>query len=87
MAERSLNSVNQIATQTMRYPFKVWGFGEGIALEALAAASDAHNEYDYWPFILQLFDQWVSRPVEEADHSAPGMLLLVHEQSEVDGWW
>lgn len=68
---------NQIAQETMRYPFKVWGFGEGVALEALWEASDHLNESLYREFVLNLFERWVSRPIEEPDHSAPSMLLLM----------
>jgi unsaturated rhamnogalacturonyl hydrolase len=77
MTEVSLQLIRSIAHQTMQYPFKVWGFGEGIALEALAEASDVTDDASYWSFILDLFDRWVSRPLQESDHSAPGMLLLV----------
>ncbi len=67
-----------VARQTMAYPFKVWGFGEGFALEALWQAADALGERSYRDFVLDLFERWLAREpqVVEADHSAPGGLLL-----------
>lgn len=64
------------ARATMAYPFKVWGFGEGIALEALWQASDVLDEPAYRAFVLDLFEHWLAREIVEADHSAPGGLLV-----------
>lgn len=67
-----------MARQTMAYPFKVWGFGEGIALEALWQTSEASGERDYGNFVLGCFEDWLARGPHcaESDHSAPGGLLL-----------
>lgn len=68
--------IAKIAEQTMKYPFKVWGFGEGIALEALWEAGQITGVDRYRQFVLELFERWLGRDIEEPDHSAPGMLLL-----------
>lgn len=60
----------------MVYPFKVWGFGEGIALEALWQAADVLGEPAYRAYVLDLFERWLGREIVEADHSAPGGLLV-----------
>lgn len=67
-----------VAAQIMAYPFKVWGFGEGIALEALWQAAHALGEESYRAFVIDRFEAWLAREprIVEADHSAPGMLLL-----------
>lgn len=69
-------TIELLARETMRYPFKVWGFGEGIALEALWDADSALPHLNCRAFVLRLFEQWLARPIAEADHSAPGMLLV-----------
>ena len=68
----------EIAQKTMQYPFKIWGFGEGIALEALWLAGNILNEPRYHRFVLDCFERWLQRKpsIEESDHSAPGALLL-----------
>jgi unsaturated rhamnogalacturonyl hydrolase len=76
VTEVTTQLIRSISHHTMQYPFKVWRFGEGIALEALAEASDVIDEPTYWQFVYNLFEGWVVRPLQEADHSAPGMLLL-----------
>ncbi|MBK9126099.1 MAG: glycoside hydrolase family 88 protein [Chloroflexi bacterium] len=68
--------IHDIARATMAHPFKMWGFGEGIALEALWLA-DAHApELGCRRFVLDLYETWLARPIEERDHSASGTLLL-----------
>jgi unsaturated rhamnogalacturonyl hydrolase len=74
--DTTLSLIDALATQTMHYPFKVWGFGEGIALEALWDAEARISEGGYRAFVLSLFERWLQRPLVEADHSAPGILLL-----------
>lgn len=70
--------LHNIALRTMEYPFKVWGFGEGIALEALWDAGEQLGIPDCRRFVIDLLEQWLRREprLVEADHSAPGSLLL-----------
>jgi rhamnogalacturonyl hydrolase YesR len=72
----SLETIEALAVETMRYPFKVWGFGEGIALEALWEADAAVPHLNCRAFVLDLFEKWLARPIAEPDHSAPGMLFV-----------
>ncbi len=69
-------SIHDIARATMAYPFKVWGFGEGIALEALWLADVRAPELGCRRFVIDVFEGWMARALEERDHSASGTLLL-----------
>ncbi|MEQ8676429.1 MAG: glycoside hydrolase family 88 protein [Aggregatilineales bacterium] len=84
MADRDFTQIERIAEHTMTYPYKVWGFGEGIALEALWEAADVLQKISYKQFVLDLFEQWLIRPIVEADHSAPGMLVLMAYEYTMD---
>lgn len=77
----------RLAEQTQHYPFKVWGFGEGIALEALWEASHVLGDSRCAEFVSGIFARWLAREprLTEADHSAPGELLLtVYEATRDD---
>ncbi len=76
--------IRQIVERTLEYPFKVWGFGEGIALEAVWQAGEALQTPDYQQRVIALLDRWLARPLEEADHSAPGGLLIDAWESTQD---
>jgi unsaturated rhamnogalacturonyl hydrolase len=76
--------IRAVASQIMSYPFKVWGFGEGIALEALWQAGSRLHETEFQCFVEACFEQWFARDIVEADHSAPGMLLLELYQVQRD---
>lgn len=68
--------IRTIVERTLEYPFKGWGFGEGIALEAVWWAGTALQTPEYHQRVISLLDRWLARPLVEADHSAPGGLLL-----------
>lgn len=65
-----------MARVTMRYPFKVWGFGESIAMEALLRAGDEPQA-----FAAALLDRWARDAAPLSDdplaHVAPGVPLLI----------
>lgn len=67
-----------IAHQAMVYPYKIWGFGESIALEAIWHAASVLNETAYKTWVLEMLARWLQRrPVlQEADHSASGQMLV-----------
>ncbi|MCC6803861.1 MAG: glycoside hydrolase family 88 protein [Anaerolineae bacterium] len=73
---RPIPGIHAIVERTLEYPFKVWGFGEGIALEAVWQAGDWLDAPECRQRVIALLDQWLARPLVEADHSAPGGLLL-----------
>ncbi len=67
--------IDAMATATASYPFKRWGFGESIAMEALLAAGGQHAA-----FARGLVMQWVRDHAPLASdplaHVAPGVPLL-----------
>ena len=68
----------------MSYPYKLWGYGEGIALEALVEAGDRLAEPRYLAFVAGLMERWLAArsDVPYVDHVAPGVaLLLVYERT------
>ncbi len=76
--------IRRLADQTMAYPYQVWGYGEGIGLQGLMAASKALGDDTYAAFVHGLVAGWVAaRPsITYADHVAPGQALLgVYEQT------
>ncbi len=62
----------------MTYPFKVWGFGETIALRALWQVGPILHEPNYHEWVIGMLNRWLRREprLQEADHSAPGIVLL-----------
>jgi unsaturated rhamnogalacturonyl hydrolase len=76
--------IHRLASRTMEYPYRVWGYGEGIGLEGLLRASEITGERSYGAFVHGLVQGWaVGRPdVRFADHVAPGRVLLeVYERT------
>ncbi len=73
-----------VARHILSYPYRIWGYGEGIALEALIHAGDHLNEPRYLAFVSDLMTQWLAarQDVPYADHVAPGSaLLMVYERT------
>jgi unsaturated rhamnogalacturonyl hydrolase len=73
------------AVHAMRYPYKVWGFGEDVALRALLELSDASGEEALSAFVHDLVRGWCGArgPLAPADHVAPGVVLLeLHERHD-----
>jgi unsaturated rhamnogalacturonyl hydrolase len=66
------------ASHLLTYPFRVWGFGEGIGIRALIEASRTVHERLYEGFVRGLFSAWLGRggPKTFEDHVAPGYELL-----------
>lgn len=66
------------AAHATAYPYKVWGFGEDIALRALLDVGDALSEPSYEAFVAGLVLPWAydAPPLRPADHVAPGGALL-----------
>lgn len=73
-----------VAAHCVAYPYKVWGYGEGIALEALVTAGDRLGEPGYLVFVAKLMARWLAAraDVPYTDHVAPGRaLLMVYERT------
>ena len=65
------------AEHLLAYPFRVWGFGEGIGVRALLEASRVLRDPRYEAFCRGLFSAWMGRgAVALEDHVAPGVELL-----------
>jgi unsaturated rhamnogalacturonyl hydrolase len=68
----------------MRWNFRTWGFGEGVALRGLLAAHRVTGSAEYLGFVYALLRAYLGRGVARSneDHVAPGReLLLVYEQT------
>lgn len=67
--------LERVARATMRYPFKIWGFGESIAMEALLAVGGAGRAH-----AAGLLEGWArdAGPLraDPLAHVAPGVPLL-----------
>lgn len=72
--------LKQVADCTVRWPFRMWGFGEGIALRGLLAAYRVTGNADYHGFVQNLLQAYVARGVGKTneEHIAPGTELLLH---------
>jgi unsaturated rhamnogalacturonyl hydrolase len=67
----------------MRWNFRTWGFGEGVALRGLLQAHFVTGSAEYSGFVYALLRAYIGRGVARSneDHVAPGReLLLVYEQ-------
>lgn len=70
------------AAHATAYPYKVWGFGEDIALRALLELADALPEPSLVDFVADVARRGRrDAPLAPADHVAPGVVLLeLHER-------
>jgi unsaturated rhamnogalacturonyl hydrolase len=66
------------AQRTMRWDFRVWGFGESIALRGLLAAFNVLQDREFLGFVEGVMRSWTRRAVNLTyeDHAAPGFELL-----------
>jgi unsaturated rhamnogalacturonyl hydrolase len=72
--------LDALADTTARYPFRVWGFGESIAIEALLASGGVHQA-----FAADLIERWARQAPPLIDdplaHVAPGVPLLTRYEA------
>jgi unsaturated rhamnogalacturonyl hydrolase len=81
--------VRAVTARTMRWPFRVWAFGEAVALRGLLAASQATGDCEPLGFVRALLGAYVGRGVGRSpeEHVAPGAeLLLLHALDGDDVW-
>ena len=73
-----IDRIRRAASHLLAYPFRVWGFGEGIGIRALLEASAATQDSQYEAFVRGLFSAWLGRGAAKTfeDHVAPGYELL-----------
>jgi unsaturated rhamnogalacturonyl hydrolase len=70
--------VVRAADLLLRYPWKVWFWGDSIGLEGLLDASEWLGEKKYEAFVYGLMKAWLARcqPPRPFDYTAPGVALL-----------
>ncbi len=76
--------ISGVAAQTMRWNFRMWSFGEGIALRGLMRAGKALGSSELHGFVNALLRAYVGRGVAKSpeEHIAPGAeLLMLYEQT------
>lgn len=75
--------IDRIGEATARYPYKVWGFGESIAMEGLLAARGPHRR-----FAASLIEGWAAKASslvpDPLAHVAPGVPLLQLYEATTD---
>ncbi|MCP5111932.1 MAG: hypothetical protein GY953_13975, partial [bacterium] len=77
--------IRAAAERTMEWPFRVWGFGEAIAIDGLLVASVKLGDNEAWGYVHALLRTWLGKggPRSPEDHVAPGkMLLQFYEDTE-----
>lgn len=74
----SFDRLRSVATRTMRLPFRMWGFGEAIALEGLLAASECLRDGEPRGFVEAMVRATLARGIgsHPEDHLAPGISIL-----------
>lgn len=73
----------EATAHALAYPYKVWGFGEDIALRALLDVHELTGDPQPAQFVHDLVSRWSrTRPrLTASDHVAPGVpLLLLHAE-------
>ena len=70
--------LSAVAAVAMRWNYRVWGFGEPIALRGLLAASDALRDPAPFGFVHGIMRSWLGRGVARTneDHVGAGRELL-----------
>lgn len=80
----SLALLTQVASQTRRLSFRIWGFGEGPALTGLVACSDLLRDPSYEQTVTDLVEPFLHRPLQLEDHVACAELLVWLAQRRAD---
>lgn len=76
--------IRLVAERIIKWPFRIWGFGEGIALRGLMAADRAMGNVSYRNFVEDLLNTYIGCEVGEKkeEHIAPGSeLLTMYEEN------
>jgi unsaturated rhamnogalacturonyl hydrolase len=81
--------LRRVTQRTMRLPFRMWSFGEAIALRGLLAASACLRDKEPTGFVQALVRATLARGIgsQPEDHVAPGMsMLALYEQTGDDDY-
>ena len=70
--------IRTVAAQTLRWKFRIWGFGEAIALRGLYQAASVTGDSSFRDHVDALLEVYVNRGVgmSAEEHVAPGSELL-----------
>ena len=70
--------IGAVAAVAMRWNYRVWGFGEAIALRGLLAAGDALGDAAPFGFVHAIMRSWLGRGVARSneDHVGAGRELI-----------
>jgi unsaturated rhamnogalacturonyl hydrolase len=70
--------LRKVADATMRWNFRVWGFGEAIALRGLLRAGDVLGDPEAFGFVHGILRSWLGRGVAKTndDHVGAGRELI-----------
>ncbi len=77
--------LERAAGRALKWPFKIWGFGEGIALRGLLAAYQVTGNREYSEFVGKMLRAYASGRVAQGneEHIAPGAeLLSLYEENK-----
>ena len=80
-------TIQAVADVTMRWNYRVWGFGEAIALRALLRAGDLLDQPAYGGFVYGILRSWLGRGVANSneDHVGAGRELVAMYRRTGDG--
>lgn len=81
MRDRDVNDdlIRRVAAQAMRWKFRMWGFGEAVALRGLYRAGRVTGDSAFQEFVEALLGAYLDRGVAKSneEHIAPGYELLL----------
>ena len=69
--------IEAVANRALAGPYKIWGFGEGMALAGLAVAGEALDRPEWIDFVVDLVRPALDRPADPTDHLIPVEVLHV----------
>ena len=79
--------IRKVAERTMRWNFRMWGFGEAVALRGLLKVSRTTGDAEALGYVKGLLRAYAGRGVARSseEHVAPGSeLLLLYEETGED---
>lgn len=78
MTGEKTQRLRAVAAATMRWDFRVWGFGEGIALRGLLRAGDLLGDREAFGYVHGILRSWLGRGVARSneDHVGAGRELV-----------
>ena len=65
-----------VALRTLEYPYKIWGFGEGMALAGLLRAGEVLNRPEWINFVADLVEPSLKAAPSPLDHLIPLEVLV-----------